>query len=81
MSAQIISPGSTTSARPAEYHGYFGTYTVDSTTATVIHHRIANNNPDAPKDVARQYRFVSDDVLVLFPEGHSAVQLTFQRVG
>ena len=81
MSAQIISPEGAAPFRPSAYHAYFGTYTVDSTAATIVHHRIANNNPDAPKDVVRQFRFLSDDVLILFPEGHSAVQLTFQRAG
>ena len=77
MSAQIISPAS--GGRAREHHAYFGTYSVDKAASTVTHHRVANTSVSAPADVVRQYDFESDDVLMLFPEGHPAVRLTFRR--
>jgi hypothetical protein len=76
MSAQIISPNS---AEGIAFHSYFGTYTVDAAAATVTHHRVANNACDAPRDVVREYRLVSDDEIVLGICGHPGTELTFRR--
>ena len=67
MSAQIISRARHPGALPDDYHAYLGTYTVDPATTTITHHRIANNNPDAPRDVVRQYQFVSNVIVLLIP--------------
>ena len=67
--------------REAAYHAYFGTYSVDEAVSAVTHHRIANNDPGAPADVVREYSFLSDDTLVLLPQGQPGVRLTFRRAG
>jgi hypothetical protein len=76
MSAQILSPDG---AEGVAFHSYFGTYTVNAKAATVTHHRIANNAPDAPRDAVREYRFVSDDEIVLGIRGFPGTELTFRR--
>ena len=78
MSAQILSPeGEPGGGRT--FHSYFGPYSLDAEAATVTHHRIANTTPDAPRDVVRGYRFAAEDELVLSPEGHPGMALTFRR--
>jgi hypothetical protein len=78
MSAQILSPGPNGGGE-IEFHSYFGTYTIDAEASAVTHHREANNHVGAPADVVRRYRFVGEDVLVLRPDGHEGVVLTFRR--
>ena len=80
MSAQILSPGEGDGGT-IQFHSYFGTWSLDSANSTVTHHREANNNPDAPADVVRRYRFAGEDLLVLRPDGHEGVELTFRRAG
>jgi hypothetical protein len=76
MSAQIVSPNG---ADGKAFHSYFGTYAVDEAAATITHHRIINNDPAAPADVTREYRFVSADEIVLAIRGHPGTELTFRR--
>ena len=76
MSAQIVSPNG---ADGAAFHSYFGTYKVDEAAATITHHRVVNNAAGAPADVVREYRFVSDDEIVLAIRGHPGTELRFRR--
>jgi hypothetical protein len=76
MSAQIVSPNG---VEGIAFHSYFGTYTVDEVAATITHHRLVNNAAGAPADVVREYRFVSDDEIVLAIRGHPDTWLSFRR--
>ena len=50
------------------YLAYFGTYTVDESTRTIRHHRLANLNPgQIGDDAVRRYEFTTNDTLVLVP--------------
>lgn len=80
MSAQILSPGESADG-DIQYHSYFGTYSIDAEAQAVTHHREVNSHAGAPADVVRRFRFDGEDGLVLRPDGHEGVVLTFRRVG
>ena len=83
MTAHIVLPASRTAASATatpSHHAYFGTYSVNTVTKTIVHHRFANDNPGLPIEVVRGYRFLGNGHLVLTPNGPGD-QLTFERVG
>jgi hypothetical protein len=63
----------------AGYTAYFGTYSVDEKTQTVVHHRTGNVNPGGMGDFVRRYEFAGPDRLILRPlENQNA--LTWERL-
>jgi hypothetical protein len=74
--------GEEAQAALAGYMAYFGTYTVDEKTQTVIHHREGAINPGGLGDTVRHYEFMSDDRLILTPAGTSGDpnHLTWERI-
>jgi hypothetical protein len=61
-----------------DYIAYFGTYTVDETAGTVIHHRHDNLQPGEGGDLVRRYEFAGDR-LVLRPP-NSTMEVTWERI-
>ncbi len=80
MSAHVVLPAGEDGAPPPPYAGYFGTYTVDEAGSTITHHRVANTNPNAPKDVTREFRFTPEGHIVLTPRENRDNSLTFERI-
>ena len=61
------------------YTAYFGTFSVDTDSQTVTHHRTGNISPGATGDFVRRYKFLPGDRIVLLPIEND-VGLTWERI-
>ena len=61
-----------------DYIAYFGTYTVDEKTGTVIHHRHDNLQPGEGGDLVRTYEFDGDRLILRPP--NSTMEVTWERI-
>ena len=79
-------PRAGTKPTPAEalaaidgYVGYFGTWSIDESVATVTHHQLATVQPGPRTDLVRTYEFVSDTRLILRPVGATG-EIVWERI-
>jgi hypothetical protein len=61
-----------------DYIAYFGTYTVDEASGTVIHHRADNLQPGEGGDLVRRYEFAGDHLILRPP--NSTLEVTWERI-